>query len=108
VVKKEDVSHLVDKNSMDTNMLLNDNIPVEDSAVPKQEETQNTCDNMSGQNELMQVDQEMPVTNVDISDMAEIGGNETGTPDHLDIESMLAAIHNDVVSPPNDGRDAQI
>ncbi|CAH1726706.1 uncharacterized protein LOC114120276 [Aphis gossypii] len=106
VVKNDVENHVVNKESMDTNMLLNDNIPADDSTVNKQEETQNTCENMSGQNELMQVSQDMPVTNVDMSDMT-IEGGETGT-DHLDIESMLAAIHNDVVSSPNDGRDTQI
>jgi len=101
VVKNDGESHVVIKESMDTNMLLNDNIPDDDPTVNKQEETQNTCENMSGQNELMQVSQDMPVTNVDMSDMT-IEGSETDT-DHLDIESMLAAIHNDVVSSPNDG-----
>ncbi|MBO8666507.1 hypothetical protein INO76_15875, partial [Staphylococcus aureus] len=84
--------------------MLKDNIPDENSEVPIQE-TQNISENMSEQTELMQPNQEIPVANADISDMA-IGGGEAGT-DHLDIESMLAAIHNDVVSPPNDGGNAQ-
>lgn len=106
MVKNNGESHVVNKESMDTNMLFNDNISADDSTVNKQEETQNTCENMSGQNELMQVSQDMSVTNVDMSGIT-IEGGETGT-DHLDIESMLAAIHNDVVSSPNDGRDTQI
>jgi len=104
VIKTEDDSHLADdKHTMDTDldMLLKDSIPDENSEVPIQE-TQNI---MSEQTELMQPNQEIPVANVDISDMV-IGGGETDT-DHLDIESMLAAIHNDVVSPPNDGGNAQ-
>lgn len=88
----------------DIDMLLKDNIPDENSEVPMQE-TQDISENMSGQVELMQVNQEIAVENVDMSNMA-IGGSETGT-DHLDIESMLAAIHNDVVSSPNDGENAQ-
>jgi len=106
VIKKDGENHIVNKESMDTNMLLNDNIPSDDSTVNKQEETQNTCENMSGQNELLHVSQDMPVANVDMSDMT-IEGSDAGT-DHLDIESMLAAIHNDVVSSPIDGRDTQI
>ncbi|XP_060872189.1 serine/threonine-protein kinase pakD-like [Metopolophium dirhodum] len=108
VIKTEDDGDLADdKHTMDTDldMLLKDNIPDENSEVPPIQETQNISENMSGQTELMQPDQETPVANVDISDMA-IGGGETET-DHLDIESMLAAIHNDVVSPPNDGGNAQ-
>jgi len=107
VVKTEDDSHLADDKHMDTDldMLLKDNIPDENSEVPPIQETQDISENMSGQTELMQTNQETPVANVDISDMA-IGDGETET-DHLDIESMLAAIHNDVVSPPNDGGNAQ-
>jgi len=105
-VKTEDDSNLADdKHAMDTDldMLLKDTIPDENSEVPMQE-TQNISENMSGQTELMQPNQEIPAANVNMSDMA-IGGGETGT-DHLDIESMLAAIHNDVSSP-NDGGNAQ-
>ncbi|XP_015376504.1 PREDICTED: uncharacterized protein LOC107170824 [Diuraphis noxia] len=109
VVNNDDANHLTeDKGTMnsntDLNMLLNDNIPDESSEVPVQE-VQNIPENMSDQAEqLLQVTHEISVTNVDIGDMA-IGGGETGT-DHLDIESMLAAIHNDV-SPPNDGGNPQ-
>jgi len=110
VVKNdEDANHLTeDKGTMNTDtdldMLLNENIPDQNSEVPVQE-VQNIPENVSDQTEqLLQVNQEIPVTNVDIGDMA-IGGGETGT-DHLDIESMLAAIHNDV-SPPNDGGNPQ-
>lgn len=106
VIKTEDDSNLADdKHTMDTalDMLLKDTIPDENSEVPMQE-TQNISENMSGQTELMQPNQEIPASNVDMSDMA-IGGGETGT-DHLDIESMLAAIHNDVSSP-NDGGNTQ-
>jgi len=52
----------------------------------------------------MQVYQEIHLVNLNIGDMA-IGGGETGT-EYLDIESMLATIHNDVVSPLNDGGNA--
>lgn len=105
VVKNDGESNLADdKCDTDIDMLLKDNIPDENSEVPMQE-TQDISENMSGQTELMQVNQEIPGENVDMSNMA-IGGSETGT-DHLDIESMLAAIHNDVVSSPNDGGNAQ-
>jgi len=80
----------------DLNMLLNDNIPDQGSV----QGVQNIPDQAE---QLLQVNQEIP-TNIDIGDMA-IGGGETGT-DHLDIESMLAAIHNDI-SPPNDGANPQ-
>lgn len=107
-VKNDDANNLTeDKGTMNTetdlDMLLNDNIPDQGSEVPVQE-VQNIPENMSDQAEqLLQVNQEIP-TNVDIGDMA-IGGGETGT-DHLDIESMLAAIHNDA-PPPNDGANPQ-
>jgi len=107
VIKNENESHLAnDKSTIDADidMLLKDNIPDENPEVPIQE-TQNVSENMSGQTELMQPNQEIPGENVNISDMA-IGGGETGT-DNLDIESMLAAIHNDVVSTPDDGGNAQ-
>jgi len=103
VVKNEDENHLIeDKGTMnadtDLGMLLNENIPNVSSEVPVQE-AQNIPENMSDQAGLLQVNQEIPVTNVDIGDMA-IGGGNTGT-DNLDIESMLAAIHNDSGNPQN-------
>lgn len=84
-------------NNTDTDfeMLLNDHVPNENSEVPAVQKTQNISENTTDQAELLQENHEIPGTNEDIR------GNETGT-DHLDIESMLAAIHNDV-APPNDG-----
>lgn len=88
----------------DIDMLLKDNNPNENSEVATQE-TQNISENMAGQAELMQVNQEIPAANVDISDMV-IGGGGTGT-ENMDIELMLAAIHNDDISTTNDGGNAQ-
>lgn len=94
-----------EKGCMDTDTLLNDNVPVEGSAACEQEEeTQNTEGEVPAQEESMQIDQGIS-DNVEtkVEDMA-IGSEENKTED-LDIESMLAAIHND--TPTTDGGNTQ-
>jgi len=107
---KNDDRHLIDSKGAINNTDLD---MYENSEVSAQK-TQNNSENISDDtSELLQ--DEISGTNVDIGagtsvDIGTgrnvgIGDNETGT-DNLDIESMLAAIHNDV-SPPNDGGNSQ-
>lgn len=118
------------KGTVDTDMLLNDSVPTESGTVEQEEETDNPAqtdvpmqeagdsaleegaggetvqaqEEESGQTqeeEPMQVDQEI-LDNVEkgVEDIA--GDGEENKAGDLDIESMLAAIHNDN-PPPNDG-----
>lgn len=116
------------KGTVDTDMLLNDSVPVESGTAEQEEETENAAQvDVPGQEgdaaleeaaageaeqaqeetaqtqeeEPMQVDQEI-LDNVEkgVEDIA--GGGEENKTGDLDIESMLAAIHNDN-PPPNDG-----
>lgn len=93
-----------EKSCMDTDTLLNDNVPVDGSAACEQEEPPNTEGEGATQEQSMQIDQEIS-ENVEskVEDMA-IGSEENKTED-LDIESMLAAIHND--TPTADGGNTQ-
>lgn len=111
------------KGTVDTDMLLNDNVPTESEIADQEEETENTVqeditvkvereapvqeedtveeadlakeeeETAQAQEEPMQVDQVI-LDNVEKGDdeIADAGENKTGD---LDIESMLAAIHND-------------
>lgn len=127
------------KGTVDTDMMLNDNVPTEGSANAEQEETENTCEEEESENsqedksvketkskkktepsqeetpeeeedeidtaipEQEEADQETPDSvekEVD-EDSANVE-NKTGD---LDIESMLAAIHND--NPPSNSGDTQ-
>lgn len=94
-----------EKGAVDTDMLLNDNVQAEGTAVTEQQEAQNTGEGVSEEADSMQVNQSIS-GNVEKGveeDMA-MGGEENKTGD-LDIESMLAAIHND--TPPTVDADSQ-
>lgn len=91
------------KGAVDTDMLLNDNVPAEGNVTDEQEEAQNTGEDMPIQ-EATKVDQDIPDNNVKgVEEGMTIDGQESKT--DLDIESMLAAIHNDTPTP--DVEDAQ-
>lgn len=87
-----------DKGAVDTDMLLNDNVPTEGNAADEQKEAQNTGENVPIQGEAMKVDQEIQDNGVKgVEEGMVIDGEENKT--DLDIESMLAAIHNDTPTP---------
>lgn len=87
-----------DKGAVNTDMLLNDDVPAEGS----QQKTQNAEGHVSSQDDAMQIDHETNIEKGAEEDMA-IGGEISKSGD-LDIESMLAAIHHD--ASPSDVRDA--
>lgn len=117
------------KGVVDTDMLLNDNVPTKDIDEPEKpkstEEEETTVqgqnlsagdeemaqdesaekDDLPAQEENSQVAMEVDQQSADNTEKeVENGGVENESGD-LDIESMLAAIHN--VNPPEDGGDAQ-
>lgn len=129
-----DIDENQDKGTVDTNMLLNDNVPAEgtvegeqeavnaDEEIPQQEtdngsenaqqETDNGSVNAQQETELTQNENNLATQDEageGIPDSVEKGdedvGNEDTKPGDLDIESMLAAIHND--NPPPTSEDAQ-
>lgn len=85
------------RGAVDTDMLLNDNVPTEGNAADEQEEAQNTGEDMPIQGEATKVNQDIPDNNVKEVEGVTIDGEESKT--DLDIESMLAAIHNDTPTP---------
>lgn len=122
-----------EKNIMDTNMLLNESVPAEIAETNEQDETQNAGeaepesgtekqdehaqdDNSQennvgeqteggGTQEEMDVDQEIP-NSVEKEGCGVINDNSENKSGDLDIESMLAAIHND--NSVDDGKDTII
>lgn len=86
-------------NAINSVMVSNGNIPNGDTAHNVNSEIEDGCGNISRQ-ELGG----MLATNADVGDMA-TGGNETEA-DDLDLESLLAEIHND--PPMTEDREAQI
>lgn len=104
-----DVPEEQEKGAVDTDMLLNENVPADEPATSEQHEQTHETGGAQEQEESMQVDQEHTAENSEQKgveeEMAAISEeNKTGD---IDIESMLAAIHNDAPAQPTVDSDTQ-
>lgn len=86
----------INKGTMNATMLLNENVPAEGNVVGEQR-SKNAESGVLAQEMAMQIDQNISnnVVKGTGEDMVIGGDNKTSD---LDIESMLAAIHNDAPS----------
>jgi len=91
------------KGAVDTAMILDNNVPINGTLAGEQERQQNTDNEALGR--TLHVSHGIPNNFKEAVEDMVIDGEENKTGD-LDIESMLAAIHNDTPHP--DIRNAQM